>query len=130
MLDKCTIWKGAKNEAGYGITWCNNRWAYAHRAAVSAKPGEVVRHVCDNPSCVNPNHLVKGTHKENSQDMVSKNRQVKGEKSHLAKLNETSVKAIRSCNGSMSSQTCANIFNISKTNVLDIWKNKIWKHVQ
>lgn len=126
---KCSLWQGAKNKAGYGITWFQNKWSYAHRAAVNAKPGDVVRHTCDNPSCVNPSHLKIGTHKENSQDMVNKNRQVKGSQSHLAKLDEETVRLIKISKGCMSSRQCAGRFNISKTNVLDIWNNKIWKHV-
>lgn len=35
---------------------------------------EVVMHTCDNPRCINPNHLIAGTYKQNSQDMVQKNR--------------------------------------------------------
>ena len=75
MEDSCTLWQGAKNKAGYGITWFKNKWAYAHRAVVNATKGEVVRHTCDNPSCVNPKHLVIGSHKDNSMDMVEKQRQ-------------------------------------------------------
>lgn len=127
--DKCVLWQGAKNKAGYGVTWFKNKWEYAHRAVANARKGDVVRHICDNPSCVNPDHLQIGTHKDNSQDMVNKNRQVKGSKSHLAKLNEDTVRQIKLCNGLMSSRKCAGRFNISKTNVLDIWHNRIWKHV-
>lgn len=126
---ECVIWPHAKNKAGYGITWFNNKWGYAHRAAINAKPNKVVRHVCDNPSCVNPEHLKIGTHKDNSQDMVNKGRQVKGTQSHLAKLDEDTVRQIKFCKGYMSSRQCAGRFNISKTNVLDIWNNKIWKHL-
>lgn len=35
---------------------------------------EVVRHVCDNPRCINPEHLVSGTQKDNVQDMLTKGR--------------------------------------------------------
>lgn len=129
MNESCIEWTKAKNAAGYGITWHNNKWAYAHRVVAGATIGEVVMHVCDNPSCVNPAHLVKGTAKENSQDMVNKGRQVKGSSSHLAKLDEDTVRLIKYCKNHMSSRQCAGRFNISKTNVLDIWRGKIWKHV-
>lgn len=129
LTNNCILWDKAKNKAGYGITWHNNKWEYAHRAIVNATTGDVVRHTCDNPSCVNPIHLKIGTHKENSQDMVNKNRQVKGSQSHLAKLDEETVRLIRYTKSHMSSRQCAARFGISKTNVLDIWNNKIWKHL-
>lgn len=128
-MNECIIWEGAKNAAGYGVTWYKNKWSYAHRAIVGAETGEVVRHTCDNPSCVNPQHLQIGTHKENSEDMVQKGRQCKGSNSHLAKLDEDTVRLIRSCKGYMSSRQCAGRFNLSKTNILDIWNRKIWKHL-
>lgn len=128
-MSDCTLWTKAKNSAGYGITWVNNKWAYAHRIAVKAPIGSVVRHTCDNPSCVNPEHLVVGTHKENSQDMVTKDRQAKGEQAGNSKLTSEQVQAIRASRGSLSSREAAKIWNISKTNVLDIWNNKIWRHL-
>lgn len=128
-MTECVIWNKAKNKAGYGITWANNMWAYAHRIVANAGPGEVVRHTCDNPSCVNSQHLIVGSHKENSLDMVQKGRQTKGTASHLSKLDEDTVTLIRSCKGFMSARQCAGRFNISKTNVLDIWNRKIWKHI-
>ncbi len=125
----CQIWAGAKNKAGYGITWAKNKWAYVHRVVANALPGQVVRHTCDTPSCVNPEHLRVGTAKENSEDMVSKGRQIKGTQSHLAKLDDDTVLLIRACRGFMSSRQCAGRYNISKTNVLDIWNRKTWKHL-
>lgn len=127
MNNECILWQKAKNKAGYGITWHNNKWAYAHRAVMNAKKGEVVLHTCDNPSCVNPEHLIIGTSKQNSQDMVSKNRQAKGEKAGSAKLTKAQVIEIRTYKNKLPSRKVAVLFSISKTNVLDIWKNKIWK---
>ena len=129
MQVECIEWQGAKNKDGYGVTWYNNKFAYAHRVVANATTNDVVMHTCDNPSCVNPKHLKIGTHKEISEDMVSKNRQTKGVKSHLAKLDEDTVLLIRACKGFMSSRQCAGRFNITKTNVLDIWNRKIWKHL-
>lgn len=131
MPDKssCILWTKAKNKAGYGITWSNNKWEYAHRAVVGAKKGDVVRHTCDTPSCVNPQHLFIGTAKENSEDMVAKQRQAYGEKAGNSKLNAHEVLAIRQLMWCSSARKVANMFKISKTNVLDIWNRKIWKHL-
>ncbi len=129
MQENCTLWTKAKNKAGYGITWANNKWAYAHRVAANALKGQVVRHTCDNPSCVNPQHLVVGTHKDNSEDMVNKVRQAWGKKAGRAKLTEDEVIVIRKFQGNHSSRVTAATFDISKTNVLDIWNRKIWKYL-
>ena len=52
-------------------------WAYANEVAIDNIPeGMWVLHSCDNPPCVNPNHLRIGTPKENNEDMMSRGRQV------------------------------------------------------
>lgn len=128
-MEDCLIWPGALNSGGYPVTWENGKAVYAHRVIMEAKPGEVVMHTCDNPSCVNPRHLKLGFPKDNSKDMTNKNRQAKGESCGNSKLTELEVFGIRSMQGKASSRVVAELYNISKTNVLDIWNNKIWRHV-
>ncbi len=128
-MSQCINWNGAINSAGYPVTWYQNKIAYTHRVVAKAKPGEVVMHICDNKKCVNPEHLVIGTHKLNSEDMVAKSRQAKGELAGNSKLVEAQVLQIRKLQGKYSSRQVAEIFSISKTNVLDIWNNRIWRHV-
>lgn len=78
----CLVWAGWRNHAGYGMVWMPGgecaRAAHrvAHRIA-SGRPipdGLQVCHRCDNPPCVNPEHLFLGTAKDNYYDMVSKGR--------------------------------------------------------
>ena len=77
----CWIWKGAKNNLGYGqfhITGFRPMFM-AHRVsyAIFIGPipeGYVVMHKCDNHLCVNPAHLTVGNQQENIQDMISKGR--------------------------------------------------------
>lgn len=123
----CILWKGAVNSGGYPVTWYQGKVVYAHRRAVNAEEGVVVRHICDNPLCVNPDHLIKGTSAENSADMVAKGRQAKGEDCGNSKLTEEEVIAIRCSH--LTSRQLAKLFNISKTNVLDIKKRKTWRHL-
>jgi hypothetical protein len=126
-MEACIKWNGAINSSGYPVTWHNNKTAYAHRVIMNAGDSDVVMHICDNKECVNPNHLRIGTPKENSLDMVSKGRQAKGEACGNAKLTEGQVREIRM--SPLSSRKLAKLYNISKTNVLDIKKLKIWRHL-
>lgn len=126
-MSDCIIWKGALNSGGYPITWFNGKIAYAHRVVVGANKGEVVMHTCDNPKCVNPEHLKVGTHAENSADMVRKGRQAKGERCAASKFSKDTIDSIRNLRGVLSSRKVGNLFGMSKTNVLDVWNNRIWK---
>jgi HNH endonuclease/Homeodomain-like domain len=79
----CWEWGGPRNEAGYGIFTAaalGFRGAMAHRVMYERHVGPIpdgllVRHRCDNPPCVNPDHLIPGTNLDNSRDMVERRRQ-------------------------------------------------------
>jgi len=65
----CWLWMGCTDRAGYGVLSGRRAhrisWELHHG---SIPPGKIVRHRCDNPSCVNPDHLLLGTHYDNAVD--------------------------------------------------------------
>lgn len=76
----CWNWVLVPNKAGYGIIGIKKKQHRAHRFVyeyyVGKIPeGKILLHKCDNKKCVNPEHLVVGTPKQNSEDMVIKQRQ-------------------------------------------------------
>lgn len=74
----CHIWRGAKNKQGYGVFFVAGKTLLAHRLQQALSGGnpsaDVVMHSCDNPACVNVDHLSDGTHKANMADMDRKGR--------------------------------------------------------
>lgn len=75
----CWEWQKYKNEWGYGRLRHNGKKVLAHRASYEVFKGDfdknlLVCHSCDNPSCVNPDHLFLGTNKDNVDDCISKGR--------------------------------------------------------
>lgn len=90
----CWVWMGALAGCGYGVAQKNGERFYVHRKSLEESSGQVggffSLHRCDVPSCVNPEHLFKGTAADNSSDMMSKGRHVTN-----AKLTRDQVLNIR-----------------------------------
>jgi len=78
----CWIWKSAKRP-GKSPNWyfdgkeqLVHRWSYEYHNS-QIPNGMVVCHRCDQPHCVNPDHLFVGTHQDNVQDCIKKGRRAK-----------------------------------------------------
>ena len=101
--------------------------------------GMIVRHKCDNPLCINPEHLELGTHQDNTNDKISRGRlkygNCYGEDCNFSKLTKEQVLEIRKrhIKGARSGKNCtsslAKEFNTSTTNIKDIVNKKIWTHI-
>ena len=106
-MDKCIDHGMCLGRDTYNNVWCSelqrctgqHRVVYClqHDVPLRSIHGNIVRHTCDNRRCINPKHLVLGTHKDNSQDMVQRGRQVKhcGEVHAMAKLTNEQAQFIR-----------------------------------
>jgi len=136
----CWEWKGFLDKDGYGrvsSSYTKKLGAQtSHRASWLIHKGEIpkgkiVRHICDNRSCTNPDHLKLGTLKENSQDMVRKKRQAFGTKNGNAKLTEIEVIVIKQMLEKGKSQALiAELFDVNKNAISNIKRNITWKHVK
>ncbi len=76
--NKCWLWIGCIDRCGYG-KFNLGKESLAHRIAWVLFRGNIparmyVLHSCDNPSCVNPQHLFLGTQTDNMRDCIKKNR--------------------------------------------------------
>lgn len=132
----CWEWGAGRHERGYGTFRLNGKMLKAHRVAWELTHGEIpdglwVLHKCDNPACVNPNHLFLGTHQDNVDDKVSKNRQAKqaGEKHPQHKLTLKQVNSIRSqyVPGKVSQEKLARDFGVGQSEISDIINRKRWQ---
>jgi hypothetical protein len=89
--------------------------------------GLSVRHTCDNPLCINVEHLILGSNLDNIKDKVARNRQTKGTDVNTAKLTETQV--IEIINSKEKTCDLMKRYGVSKTTICLIRKRKIWKHL-
>lgn len=140
----CREWKGAKNENGYGRVWDGERLVYTHRAMWECEKGPIplgmsICHQCDNPRCIEIDHLFCATHQENMRDCDQKRRRkngaakrrgqpspVRGEKHGLVKVTEEQVRAILRDHKDWPAKAVAQKFGISDSLVYGIRGGRNW----
>jgi hypothetical protein len=143
----CWNWLGSLNRGSrrqYGTIKVNGKPVAAHRFSWTFYNNKeipesmIVMHKCDNPKCVNPTHLVLGTHADNMVDMVKKDRQAKGIKflnrnpakgsgNGLAKLTEQ--QALEIFLDSRTQRVIGQQYGVSQTVVHNIKSKKTWKEI-
>jgi len=131
----CLEWQARKNRHGYGTFKMGGKSWLAHRASWLILKGQdpkdlKVLHKCDNPACVDPDHLFLGTQAENVVDMVSKDRHIKGEAVENSKLVEADVAEIRRlARVGWRQKDIAEEFGVSRPCISRLLSGKTWKHV-
>ena len=126
---ECLEWTRCFNTDGYPRAafdgYANGK---VHRVVYELSSGEnidgmVVRHTCDNPKCINPEHLIKGTNHEN---MMDRNERSGNDQ---AKVTKDQVRAIRELAGKFTHKQIGAMFGISESNTSSIIRRTHWKHV-
>lgn len=138
LLGGCMEWTGAYEQRGYG-KFCAlpiGKALKTHRVAwvmANKKPipeGLVIRHKCDNPKCVNPEHLEMGTQTDNCKDILDRGRTKGGawEGHRKAKLNREQVAEIR--RRKADGETCRSLgaeFGVGGDQISRICTRKVWR---
>ena len=139
----CWMWTASrsKNNKGYGnfrATSNGRRINGAHRFSyelhnnLEIPNGMIIRHTCDNPGCVRPDHLELGTIEDNVRDRVKRNRSAIGSKNASSIFTEQQVIDIRKKLINRQYGDIAKIakeYQCSHAVICDINKNRIWKHI-
>lgn len=136
LLDKtdtCWLWLGDINGNGYGRLQYMNKRMLAHRVSYLLHYGKFnknmyICHKCDNPKCVNPDHLFLGTQKDNMSDCSNKKRHTYGEKVKSAVLKKEDILEIRKLYSSkkITQQKLSDIYNVSRGHIGLIIQGKRW----
>ena len=138
--DVCWEWTGTKNNIGYPLFSYQGqmisavRLAYTLHAAEDIPTAWVVKHTCDNASCVNPDHLYITSRSDMTKEQYRSGQRnppnQQGAKNPNAKLTEDDVRTIRQriADGA-SHATLAAEYGVSKTTISFIRNRKLWAHV-
>lgn len=139
--DSCWNWTGRLVGKGYGSLGLGGAGAkgiLAHRLSYQMHKGEipegmVVMHKCDNPRCVNPDHLDVGTQSQNIKDALSRGRKlmpthkVRGDECGASKLTSEQVLSIRA--STLSLNEMAEQYGVSRSAIERVRYRKTWRHI-
>lgn len=130
-------WTGSKDNKGYGRIRVDGKLDRAHRVSYKLFNGLIpdglcVLHSCDDPGCVNPQHLHIGTHQDNSNECMERGRSYHGfgEINGRAKLSASNVIEIRKLiSEGISRIKIAKLFGVTGGMIGHISHNRNWKHL-
>lgn len=141
-VNGCWVWQKSTSSAGYGQITVNKQYWSTHRYVYTKCFGEigdgnVIRHLCHNTKCCNPDHLAEGSHKDNWNDSEDTHIESQKQRRKLWLIDGTPYPTLREANKitgiSQSSivkytDTCSRVFNLSayrEACVIAGWKPKI-----
>lgn len=131
--DGCWNWAGYRTPDGYGRVWDGRAMVGAHRESYREFVGPLpagmdVCHKCDNPACINPDHLFAGTHGENMRDMYRKRRRTQsGARNGNSKITPDQAREIRG--STTHPKIIASKFGVSPALIYAIRKGDLWKEL-
>lgn len=148
----CWEWAGCTNNAGYGVCYIGSSTTKGRRTVPVAAhrlswilanqknipDGQMIRHDCDNPRCVNPHHLRPGTHSDNMNDAKircrmkgSRHNKAKGEGSGRSKLTEAAVQSIREryAAGGVTQKALGAEYGVTKSTICGVLNGRVWGHL-
>lgn len=144
-LGPCWIWTASTQAYGHGQLRIDGRSIFAHRISwevanlQSIPQGMCGCHKCDNPPCVNPDHIFIGTHTDNMQDAWRKGRSgpklhpermKRGEQNGAAKLKESDVMFIKVAARKGNYSSLGREFGVNHSTIMKIATGRYWKHVK
>lgn len=137
----CWLWTGARMAKGYGLMHLSEPrdTVLVHRFSYMLNVGPIptglnVCHVCDNPPCVRPSHLMLGTAASNNQDKARKGRaacpRLSGERHGRAKLTHAIVQEMRQTYtaGGTTLKQLAQRYRVGVTTVAHVIHGDTWRH--
>lgn len=133
----CLEWTGALVK-GYprlyvGKVDGDDAWRAGHRYSLERKLGrpllteEIACHQCDNPICINPDHLEVGSHQDNMNEMKERKRAATGEKNSMTSLTWDEVREIRAVSLDVKHSVLATKYKVSPQTIARIRKGETWR---
>lgn len=137
MNTPCIEWTDGHNSDGYGVKWDGERAQLAHRLSWIRERGPIpdglcVLHKCDNPPCVNVDHLYLGTKADNAKDRSARRRyrDDRGERHPSAKLAAPQVLEIRArIAGGEKPAVIAPDYGVTPQMIYRIKRRIAWRHI-
>ncbi len=132
----CWLWSAGLDIGGYGRFYDGAKEDKAHRYSYRIHSGPIpagayILHSCDVRACVNPDHLIAGSHLDNMRHMRARERQCRGARTNTAKLQPNDVVCIRErfASGAVSQSALAREYGLSSAGVSHIVRGSSWRHV-